>query len=389
MSSSGIRSDIISPSGGGSSGPSGTGTTDRLTRWTAASVLAASQWQEDATNGNWSYQGAALGTRSVPLIDLDKTNHTGFFLDSINSYLTTSVGTKLATQVTSDPEFHLYDGNNNVNNYTAFRTQGSIGLVITTKGNNADGVLKYVSGTTANFAELELIDGVASNSWSIIMSGNLTSGTPASNPSVMFFTGPGTNGGGGSAVWDMVDAMTLNRGGGWAVGAEWNRANGFTVNARLDWTGCSGHSTANASTTITGTGTNFLVDFGLFDSVALSSAPTVFGLITAITDDNTMTVDTALGDGSSQTFVRRQAPFRTTDRNRVTCGYVDANGNNAVGKASLATNATDGFIYIPSCAGAPTGVPSTRTGYAPLVIDSTNNKLYYRSGGAWKAITGI
>jgi hypothetical protein len=58
-----------------------------------------------------------------------------------------------------------------------------------------------------------------------------------------------------------------------------------------------------------------------------------------------------------------------------------------VGLAALATNATDGFLYIPSCAGTPTGTPTTQTGTVPLVWDSTNSKLYVYSGGAWKGGT--
>ncbi len=54
-----------------------------------------------------------------------------------------------------------------------------------------------------------------------------------------------------------------------------------------------------------------------------------------------------------------------------------------VGSAAIATNATTGFLYIPSCAGTPTGTPTTFTGRIPLVYDSTNDILYvYRSG--WK-----
>lgn len=53
-------------------------------------------------------------------------------------------------------------------------------------------------------------------------------------------------------------------------------------------------------------------------------------------------------------------------------------------KAALATNATDGFVYIPTCSGTPTGAPTAVTGLAPLVVDTTNNKLYFYSGGAWR-----
>lgn len=54
------------------------------------------------------------------------------------------------------------------------------------------------------------------------------------------------------------------------------------------------------------------------------------------------------------------------------------------GGAALATTATDGFLYVPTCAGVPTGVPTTLTGYAALVVDSTDNRLYFFSNGAWR-----
>lgn len=62
----------------------------------------------------------------------------------------------------------------------------------------------------------------------------------------------------------------------------------------------------------------------------------------------------------------------------------DANKNFRVGTAAVATTATNGFLYFPTCAGVPTGTPSSFTGLAPVVIDSTNNKLYFYSNGAWR-----
>jgi hypothetical protein len=53
-------------------------------------------------------------------------------------------------------------------------------------------------------------------------------------------------------------------------------------------------------------------------------------------------------------------------------------------QAALATNATDGFLYVPTCAGTPTGTPTAITGMAPIVVNTTNNKLYFYSGGAWR-----
>lgn len=68
-----------------------------------------------------------------------------------------------------------------------------------------------------------------------------------------------------------------------------------------------------------------------------------------------------------------------TERARITSG-----GSLVVGTAALATTATDGFLYVPTCAGTPTGTPTTQTGTAPIVVDTTNNKLYFYSGGQWR-----
>lgn len=54
--------------------------------------------------------------------------------------------------------------------------------------------------------------------------------------------------------------------------------------------------------------------------------------------------------------------------------------------AALTTSATDGFLYIPTCAGTPSGVPSTQTGTVAMVFDTTNGKLYIYNG-SWKGGT--
>lgn len=57
------------------------------------------------------------------------------------------------------------------------------------------------------------------------------------------------------------------------------------------------------------------------------------------------------------------------------------------GTSALATNATEGFFHIQSCAGAPTGVPANiPTGQIPAVVDSTNSRLYLYIGGTWKSV---
>jgi len=54
---------------------------------------------------------------------------------------------------------------------------------------------------------------------------------------------------------------------------------------------------------------------------------------------------------------------------------------------ALVPSATDGFVYIRTISGTPTGIPTAYTGAAAQVIDATNNKLYFYSGGSWRDST--
>jgi hypothetical protein len=76
--------------------------------------------------------------------------------------------------------------------------------------------------------------------------------------------------------------------------------------------------------------------------------------------------------------------FLSLGTNNLERARIPAAGGMVVGTAAIATTATDGFLYVPTCAGTPTGTPTTQTGTAPIVINTTNNKLYFYSGGAWR-----
>lgn len=66
------------------------------------------------------------------------------------------------------------------------------------------------------------------------------------------------------------------------------------------------------------------------------------------------------------------------------------NGDLRVGTGSaIATNATGGFLKIPTCAGTPTGTPANAaTGSAEVVYDSTGKKLwiYDNATTSWKGV---
>lgn len=65
----------------------------------------------------------------------------------------------------------------------------------------------------------------------------------------------------------------------------------------------------------------------------------------------------------------------------------DLNGSVRLGLA-VATNATDGFPYLPANAGAPSGTPTAKAGFVPFYYDTTNNKIYVYNG-AWKATAAL
>jgi len=64
---------------------------------------------------------------------------------------------------------------------------------------------------------------------------------------------------------------------------------------------------------------------------------------------------------------------------------IDGNGNVIAGAGAVATTATNGFLYIPTCAGTPTGVPTGKTGRSAVIYDTTNNKFLVYDGG-WVSI---
>lgn len=65
--------------------------------------------------------------------------------------------------------------------------------------------------------------------------------------------------------------------------------------------------------------------------------------------------------------------------------FINGVANTVLANASLATTAINGFLYIPTSAGIPTGVPTAFTGTVAMMYDTTGNKLYIYNG-AWKSV---
>ncbi len=129
-----------------------------------------------------------------------------------------------------------------------------------------------------------------------------------------------------------------------------------------------GTTTANASTTITGVGTAFLTKVGIGDQIALSSATGTLSSVTAIASDTSLTVASALGNGTSQTINVQHAHFSVHDA----AGGVDMVMNHLgnlglgtvdplLGRIQTANSNAPGLVALSGSSGAQTSLNIGRT----------------------------
>lgn len=130
----------------------------------------------------------------------------------------------------------------------------------------------------------------------------------------------------------------------------------------------------------------------------LTISPTSGSVVASLNPahSNTWTVAQTFAPTSTSAIpIVANAPSGTTvpafevQINGTNCLWVNNKGSviAASGAGALATNATDGFFYGPSCAGIPTGTPTAETGAVPLVVDTSDGRLYGYYGGAWNNLT--
>ncbi len=130
-----------------------------------------------------------------------------------------------------------------------------------------------------------------------------------------------------------TEAMRILDNGNVGIGASTNLSQ-FTVRQSADTSNIGGTTTANASTTITGSGTTFTTSLGIGDRISLSSASSTYATVTAIASDTSLTVDTALGNGTSQTINRKKSIFRVDDNTGSNKLVINDQGYIGIGVAS-------------------------------------------------------
>lgn len=130
------------------------------------------------------------------------------------------------------------------------------------------------------------------------------------------------------------------------------------------------------------------IQLGLADAAApVAQTLSVQGVVAGTSNTNGAawtiggSISTGTGIGGSIVFATSSAAASASTQNaRANALELTGNKNVVVGNAALATDAADGFLYIPTCAGTPTGTPTAYTGRVPIVFDTTNNKLYIYDG---------
>lgn len=150
--------------------------------------------------------------------------------------------------------------------------------------------------------------------------------------------------------------------------------NGQTITGNASGAWAIAANGANQNVTLTPSGSGFVAIAGLSrfsDTLGFNSTGTAGNITWGGTD-------LVLRAGSAFPNLRIEV------NNGVQIALFTALNSVVLGAGAVGTTSVNGFVYIPSCPGTPTGVPTSFTGLVPLCVDSTNNKLYFYSGGAWR-----
>lgn len=131
----------------------------------------------------------------------------------------------------------------------------------------------------------------------------------------------------------------------------------------------AGTTVANASTTITGSGTAYLTDLGIGDRISLSSAPGTYATVTAIASNTSLTVSAALGNGTTQTIAYKRAIARY---------------DTAAGAPAVLVNDVGGVALGIAAINAAGGVEANGIMAASLrsdLVRDTNGNIYFQLSG--------
>lgn len=103
-------------------------------------------------------------------------------------------------------------------------------------------------------------------------------------------------------------------------------------------------------------------------------------------DNQTAGINWTIGADRSDSNTLKIQPVGAIGTN--TQFFAHSLGSVGLGRGLLATTATDGFAYLSTTSGTPTGNSTDFTGYLPFVFDTATNKLWVNTTGTtWLSVT--
>lgn len=384
-----------------------------ITGRTAGSITIAFGGQSLASitaTGTFGPQATTTGTLSItPTSDFDGTivisikqitvgtalinlrNSAGTAtteIRSVTSNANTFIGVNSGTRITTGLNNVAY-GRSTLQQNTTGSSNNAFG--VNALGLNTVGASNTAIGTSALFNNTSATNNTAVGNSALFANttgtGNvavgvssLTANTTANNNTAIGTSTLSSNTTGASNTALGNSALLTNISGSLnvAIGANSLRNTTADNQVAVGTNALQNHTTGNNNTAL-GTNAGRFISGGSVNLTNSSNSVFIGNAAYPLADSQTNQIvigDSAVGLGSNTVVLGNTSIVTTQLRGSVISGN----------QAALATNATSGFLYIPTCAGLPTGVPTAVTGKVPIVADTTNNKLYVYLGGAWTAM---